>query len=309
MRFRVPAAAMAAVALSFSSSMASPRSRFGEWSTPQPFTALNSPLLEFPTFISEDGLSLYLQRGTGIAIGEDLWVSRRRTLESPWPPPERLPDTVNSSANDRGAAISPDGHWLFFGSDRAGGLGNFDIWASWRADVHDDFAWQPAVNVAALNTSASESGPTFFQDDHAVQVYLVSSRPGGPGAQDIYSSAWKQDGSFSPPELVVELSSPFSDQRPYFRPDGREIVIHSNRPGSLGGFDVWFATRRHTDEAWSTPENPASLNSASDDVTGVLSSDGRTFFFGSNRSGEGSDVYFATRERVPGHDGEGEDRD
>lgn len=282
--------------------------RFSDWSVPQPLTAVNSSLLEFPNFISRDGLSLYLQRGTGLAVAEDLWVSRRQTKESPWGAPERLPDAVNSSANDRAAAISPDGHWLFFGSDRPGGEGGFDIWAAWRADVHDDFAWQAPVNLGTpVNTGAMETGPMFFKDrrTHTIQMYFVSTRSGGLGAQDIYMSIWNRDGSFSPPELVVELSSPASDQRPYIGRDGLEIVVHSNRPGTLGGFDIWVATRERTDDPWSTPENPPSLNSTSEDVAGVLSWDGRTFFLGSNRGGgDGGDVYFATRARVRGHDGD-----
>lgn len=280
--------------------------RYSDWSTPEKLTAVNSALLEFPNDISRDGLSLYFQRGTGLAVAEDIWVSRRPSRESPWGAPDRLPDTVNSAFNDRAATLSPDGHWLFFASDRPGGQGGFDIWASRRRHVHDDFGWQPAVNLGApVNTSATESGPTFWKDEEAgsIAMYFVSSRPGGPGAEDIYLSVWNPDGSFTTPELVPELSSSASDQRPYIRRDGLEIFLHSNRPDSVGAFDVWVATRASTRDVWSIPLNPPSLNTAAADVTAVLSRDRRTLFIGSNRPGaEGADVYISTRTKARGRD-------
>jgi hypothetical protein len=306
MRFRIRAT-IVLVALALSGVLAWAAPRYSDWSTPEKLAAANSTLVEFPNDISKNGLSLYFQRGTGVGVGEDIWVSRRTTRESPWGSPEPLPQTVNSSFNDRAATLSPDGHWLFFGSDRPGGEGGFDIWASWREHIHDDSGWQPAVNIGApVNTSATESGPTFLADEEtgAIHMYFVSSRPGGAGAEDIYLSVWNADGSFSAPTLVADLSSPASDQRPYVRHDGLEIFLHSNRAGAVGGVDVWVATRAHTREAWSTPENPPSLNTSANDVTAVVSRDGLTLFLGSNRPGaEAADVYFATRTKAHGNDG------
>jgi hypothetical protein len=216
--------------------------QFSEWSEPVNIgSPPNSPLPDFPGSISKDGLSLYIQRG--VTVGEDLWVAQRDT-DGPWGVPERLPDTVNSTYNDRAARVSPDGHWLLFASDRPGGLGGFDLWASWRGHVHDDFGWQPAINLGdGINSSDSDSGPTIFRDDDAgsVELYFTSGRPGGLGATDIYVSKSHMPGQFGSPELVPELSGPFRDEGPYIRRDGLEMFIQSNREdgvqfdcGSLG---------------------------------------------------------------------------
>jgi hypothetical protein len=50
-----------------------------------------------------------------------------------------LGETINTGANERTPALSRDGHYLFFASDRPGGLGGLDIWLSWRASTHDLF--------------------------------------------------------------------------------------------------------------------------------------------------------------------------
>ncbi len=50
--------------------------------------------------------------------GNDLWVTRRENLASPWGEPENL-DVVNSTANDAGPKISDNWLWLFFESHRS----------------------------------------------------------------------------------------------------------------------------------------------------------------------------------------------
>ena len=127
------------------------------------------------------------------------------------------------------------------------------------------------------------------------ELYFSSTRLGGLG--DIYVSAF--DGaSFGPPALVPGLNSPQDDFRPNLRRDGLEVFLDSNRPGGLGGLDLWTSTRPTIRDPWSMPTNLGSdVNSAANDLRPSLSWDGTTLYFGSVRAGgEGSqDVYVTTR--------------
>jgi hypothetical protein len=51
--------------------------------------------------------------------------------------------------------ISSDGKDMYFGSDRAGGSGNLDIWVSHWADGR----WNEPVNIPTINTQDSEGWP------------------------------------------------------------------------------------------------------------------------------------------------------
>jgi hypothetical protein len=272
--------------------------RFSDWAAPLNIgMPVNSADQEFVGSISKNGLSLYLQRGA--LVDEELWVAHRPANDSAWETPVRLPDTVNSAFNDRAARVSPDGHWLFFSSNRPGGFGGFDIWTCWRANIHDDFAWEPAVNVGApVNSAADEIGPAVLQDDDrgTGQLYFSSGRPGGLGATDIYVSEWNGAG-FGVPALVAELSGALRDEGAYVRRDGREVFFQSNRDGS--GFHIWVSTRATTDDAWSIPEKAAAVNSTTaQELTPALSWDGRTLFFASNRAGSAAaDIYVAGRSK------------
>src|SRR5438552_2111079 len=120
----------------------------------------------------------------------------------------------------------------------------------------DDFSWEAPENLGAqVNTAAGETGPTLFDDDAAgtIMLYFASNRPGGPGGNDIYSSAQLADGTFAPAALVPELSSPLDDAAPVVRRDGLEMLLSSTRLGALGGQDIWVATRARTSDPWSTP--------------------------------------------------------
>jgi WD40-like Beta Propeller Repeat len=92
---------------------------YSAWSQPQVVSGLNTSLPEYPNGISRDGLSLYFQRANPVT-GEDLYVAHRPDHEADWRVPVQLPDTINTSYNERAAFVSADGHWLYFASDRPG---------------------------------------------------------------------------------------------------------------------------------------------------------------------------------------------
>jgi Tol biopolymer transport system component len=280
---------------------------YSDWSQPTNLGPLvNSADQDFAPHISKNGLSLYFTstRPGGLG-GEDLWVSKRASGDDPWGPPANLGSSINTDANERSPGLSRDGHYLYFATTRPGGSGGFDIWVSWRHNTHDDFGWQPPVNLGAqLNSLATDAGPVYFENDDfgAPLLFLASNRAGGPGGLDIYVSELTASGSFGPAVLVNELSGAFNDLTPAIRQDGLEIVIASSRPGSLG-FDLWVSTRNAVGDPWSAPANLGPvINSASSDFFPSLSSDRETLFFSSDRPGGsgGSDIYIATRSKRNG---------
>jgi len=302
------------VALFLMSAPGATAQRYSAWSTPTVFDEVNtSSALEFASAISKDDLSFYFQRGDVTMSGEDIWVIHRERKDAPWGTPEKLPDTVNSSYNDRGAFVSSDGHWLYFASDRPGGRGGFDLMASYRQHTHDDSAWEPASNLddlgSPINTKGFDSGPALFEDEESglTYMYFVSNPAGSQNnGVDIYASVRNPDGSFEPPVKVQELSDPsWNEGRPYLRRDGLEIFFQSNRPGSVGqSQDLWTSTRAATHDPWSTPIPVDELNTAAGDVTPALSWDGLTLYFARRPSAAtDAQILFSTREKVHGSHG------
>jgi len=293
-----------------------PDGSFGAWSAPVNLGAvINTSSSDQHPAISKDGLSLYISsdRPGGFG-GLDIWVSHRAKVDSPWEAPVNLGPVINTTIDDRVPTFSRDGHWMFFGSiNRPGGFGATDIWASYRQDVHGDFAWETPVNLGAnVNTSTDEDGATFFQDDETGinTLYFTSlNRAGYPGTDwDIYASVQNLDGTFGPAVPVTPLNLPGGptdarDTRTAIRKDGREMFITTNRSGGQGLIDLWVSTRATTSDQWSTPVNLGpTVNSSANDGAPAISSDGQTLYFYSNRSGGsgGNDLYMTSREKIPG---------
>jgi WD40-like Beta Propeller Repeat len=95
------------------------------------------------------------------------------------------------------------------------------------------------------------------------------------------------------PGTSPELNTPFNDGCPIQSPDGMSLFIASNRPGTLGGQDIWVASRECTDCPWGAPENlGAPVNSPSNDFC-PSPARGHRLFFVSERSGGcgGGDIY------------------
>jgi hypothetical protein len=54
---------------------------------------------------------------------------------------------------------------------------------------------------------------------------------------------------------IAGLNTSSGEGCPIESPDGLSIYIASNRPGTLGGNDIWAADRADTDSPWSEPQN------------------------------------------------------
>ena len=63
------------------------------------------------------------------------------------------------------------------------------------------------------------------------------------------------------------------------------MYFTSDRPGGLGGDDLWFTTRASLDDPWADPQNMSALNTSAADSLAVLSSDEHVMFFHSTRPG------------------------
>jgi Tol biopolymer transport system component len=294
--------ALVLVTVLMPSARASRDSKWSEWSTPVPVLNINSAFEDANPAISKDGLSLYFQstRPGGYG-GLDIYVTRRTTTDLPWDVPVNLGGMINTASPELTPALSRDGHYLLFVSPRATGLA--DIYVSYRADVHDDFAWEAATMLGPeINTSFIDTQPSFFEndDDGLPQLYFNSNRPGGMGLNDVYMTEMNPDGGLWPAVLVPELSSPQNDVGPEIFRNGLEMFFQSDRPGTLGGFDLWTSVRDSVRDPWSPPLNLGVIvNSVSNDGGPAVSSDGEVLFFNSSRpEGLGAaDIYMTTRRK------------
>lgn len=239
------------------------------WGPPQNLgSPVNSPFDDQAPTPTIDGHRLYMRSNRPGGFGDnDLYVSHRHNQTDPfgWGMPENL-GAVNSIKDDSKPALFEDDvtgtTTLYFQSNRLGGLGARDIYAS---TLQPDETFGPAVLVAELSSPFEDQASSIRRD--GLEFFLSSNRPGTLGGLDILVStrATTSDPWSVPVNLGPVVNTAFTDAGNWISFDGRTLYFHSNRPGSAGpALDIWATTRDRVGvefEAPSIAAQPSPLDS------------------------------------------------
>ena len=106
----------------------------GGWAGPASLVAeLSSAQADLTPTVRRDGLEIIFASGRPGTIGAfDLWHAFRRSLRESWSTPIHLGPTVNTDAIEVFPSLSFDARTLLFQSNRPGGFGGSDLYASTR---------------------------------------------------------------------------------------------------------------------------------------------------------------------------------
>jgi len=200
-----------------------------------------------------------------------------------------LNEMINTSDNEFGPVISANGKVMYFTSDRKGGVGGQDIWKTRKITG----LWSAPVNLGApLNTPSDEGIDTFSQDEKS--LYLTSdARPGGLGKNDIYVSHLVNGKWTEPQNLGPPINTPYNDANASLSADGKTLYFVSDRPGGVGGMDIWFS-QLGPDGKWGAPKNLGEpVNTPDWEGFVFIAPDGVTLYFSSNGHGGygGADIF------------------
>ncbi|HTB08034.1 MAG TPA: OmpA family protein [Bacteroidia bacterium] len=101
----------------------------GYWNTPVKLSdTINTPGKEESVFIAADNQTLYFCSDGHPGLGGlDIFVSRKLP-NGRWGIPKNLGYPINTSGDETGIMVDPNGQLAYFASDRAGGLGGLDFY-------------------------------------------------------------------------------------------------------------------------------------------------------------------------------------
>jgi hypothetical protein len=237
----------------------------------------------------------------GILVGILAGGGGRAEADFTFGVPTNLGSTINYKCQDGSASLSADGLSLFFESDYPD-CGYWKIFVATRettaAPWGDRVMLGPAVNTSNLNSwrpSISADGLELYfgRGDRAKGIQMdlwVTTR-------ETTNDAWGTAMS-----LGETVNSVAHEDEPAISGDGLTLYFSSNRPGGLGGTDLWVTTRPTKQAAWGDPVNLGpTVNSSSDDFAPSVAADGLTLIFSSDRPGKYSTYYdlWATTRRTP----------
>jgi Tol biopolymer transport system component len=222
---------------------------------------------DYAPSISSDSLTLYYN------LYGMIFMSTRPSLNEPFGTPAHL------STDDFGVALSRDGLAMYFATDRPGSYGYADIYVSYRDSL--DSPWQEPINVGpGVNGKSYEWAPSLSLD--GLELYFSSGRASDMQGSNLWVSTRDSiEGLWSPAvSLGDTVNSNEADYHPAISGDGLILIFGSERPGGIGGPDLWMTERIAIDEPWQTPTHlGGAINTQQNEYWPSISADGRWLFF------------------------------
>lgn len=148
-----------------------------------------------------------------------------------------------------------------------------------------------------INSANTNDGCVAFSPDEQTMVFAKGNSGRKKGAEDVdlYISRFRR-GGWSTPELMRINDGKAWDSTPTFSRDGRTLYFSSNRRGSLGGTDLYAATKNRRGR-WSNVRNLGPIiNTPGNEMFPYQATDGSLYFSSTGHPGLGGlDVLVAKR--------------
>ena len=223
---------------------------------------------------------------------EDFFVSELR--DGKWTKPENLGSPLNTPDNEGAQTITADATQMYFTAcNRPDGKGGCDIYYSEKQNG----LWTRPRNLGEpINTSAKETQPSISADGRT--LYFVSTRGGGKGGQDIWTSTLDDNGNWTKPVNLEEINTSGDESSPFIHPDGRTLYFASDGWPGMGGYDL-FVTRKDSAGKWTMPVNLGyPINSKYNEEGMIVNARGDRAYYSSDR-GDGKIRNIFTFELYP----------
>jgi TolB protein len=196
----------------------------------------SSPFSEVRLAMSPDGMTMLWgsTNRPGGPGGWDVWLSRRG--EAGWRAPE--PASFNSRANDFDPAFSPDGRYVYFFSNRSGGMGGDDIYRV-RVTASGFGSLEPLG--PEVNSSGNEWAPSLSPDGKT--LLFASDGRGGAGRHDLFTARSEGTGFTAARGLTGGINTAADEFDATFLADGGSVVFARSPDVDKDPIALYFSSR------------------------------------------------------------------
>jgi Tol biopolymer transport system component len=254
--------------------------------TPEVFLALDGRYVQ-DVDISPDGKEIFFVESNNEWKDFMIFYTQQQE-DGSWTEPIKAPFFGELDGGLR-PYFSPDGQRLYFISKWPR-----NIWMSKKAPE----GWATAVQLESPINSDKIEHSAFETADGTLLFCSHREIDESKGGCDLYSSKI-EEGKYLSPVNMGALNTENHDCAPVISPDGKYFLFHSNRPGGVGGADLYVSVNDGNGN-WSEPKNLGDqINTEGFEVIAHFSPDGKYVLF-TRRQGiqaaEPSKVYWVSAE-------------
>ena len=210
-------------------------------------------------------------------------------------------EKLNTPGGEYGPFVK-DGNLIFASTRKnttykATGMPMLGMYKVKLADEYAETAGEPELfSTASFLEGVNEADVTFTKDGKTV-VFSRANTGGKKGTADcdLYLSRLV-NGKWAEPRMIPVSDSASWDANPAFSRDGRTLYFCSNRPGGVGGIDIYRANMDASGR-FSKPVNMGKdINTPGDEMFPYVGPDSKLYFSSDGHPGLGKlDVFVATR--------------
>lgn len=211
------------------------RNALGEWDNIEPVEGdINTMEDEGSPSFSPDGKVMYFTRCPYVK-GESHGAQICKSVRSggKWGKAQEVKLSKDSSVTFAHPTVSPDGKYLYFVSDLAGGYGGKDIW---RSSIEGDKYGAPVNLGPSINTAGDEMFPYMREDS---VLYFSSNGLPGFGGLDIFYAKEVSDGRWVVKSMMYPINSNADDFGISFVKGANRGAFSSNRNEKKGYDKIW----------------------------------------------------------------------
>ncbi len=188
--------------------------------------------------------------------------------------PKSIGDNINTDYNEYLPVLTGDNSKLIF-TRRVNSQEDFYM------SIKKDDKWQKAIQIEELNTPGNEGAHTLTPDGKTI-FFTVCDRSRTYGSCDLFMSNRENGKWLKPVNLGKTINSPFWESQPSISADRKSLFFSSNRPGGIGGKDIWISTKDSTGK-WSKPVClDTTVNTKADEKAPYIHPDNKTLYFTSS---------------------------
>jgi outer membrane protein OmpA-like peptidoglycan-associated protein len=215
-----------------------------------------------------------------IRIGQALQKIRADT-SIPVNDRQRLPDNVNSPAEEFAPVVSPDGNVLYFTRDDNPGIHGLekdDIWYS----LYRDNQWSPATKMPAPLNNNGDCGVISVSTDNQTLLLRGDYNEKDSVKEELYISRNTKSGWERPSKVVIKGFQNKDREEDFCLSNNKNILLSSiENETSLGERDL-YVSMLQPDNTWSVPLNLGNVvNTTSNDFSPFLAADNTTLYYSS----------------------------